>query len=66
MSILSYFFIGIGFTFFIDCMLYIVRNDKKIKKIYFNWRNPQRFWCMFLWPITTLYFLYCLIRMFFK
>ena len=67
MSILNYFFIGVAFTFFIDCMLYTLKEkQKEIKKAHSSWGHPQRFWCMVLWPITSLYFLYCLIKMFFR
>ena len=62
MSLLNYFFIGFSFTFFIDVMFYVCREHPKVKKASLEWGNSQRFWCMLLWPLTSVYLFYCIIK----
>ena len=62
MTILNYFFIGFAFTFFIDVSLYVCRKHPQVRKAYPDWNNMQRFLCMLLWPFTSIFLIYSIIK----
>ena len=66
MSILDYFFYGICFTMFIDIMLWICKDHPQVSKVYHTWGYGQRFWCALLWPLTSIFFLFSIIKAMFK
>ena len=57
MSILNYFFIGVGFTFIMDLLLGIedIKNHPKVIGKPFDW--GQRIMCIIIWPLCLLIFL---------
>ena len=66
MSILNYFIIGIFFTCFVDIMLWVCRDYPTVKKVYHTWGYNERFWCTLIWPVTSAYFLFAILRNAFK
>ena len=66
MTVYKYFLIGIIFTLFIDLMLHVFRSNSNVNKAITNWGHAQRFWGMLLWPMTSAYFLYCLLKLVFR
>ena len=63
MSILNYFFMGTAFTLVIDLLLGIapIKNLKTIK-----WGMKERITCILIWPISTLVFIFSLLRAIFR
>ena len=66
MTILNYFFIGVGFTFVIDLLLGIkaIQKHPAVKDI--NWRMQERILCMVIWPLALISFVIAFIKQFFK
>ena len=66
MSILNYFFIGVGLTFLFDLLFSIEDIRKHPKIIKENWGMKERIICVLIWPLAALMFLISFIKQFFK
>ena len=66
MTLYNYFLTGVLFTLFIDILLYICKEHPSIVKAYPHWNWTQRILCMLLWPITSTYLTFMIIKQFFK
>ena len=66
MSILNYFFIGVGFTFIIDLLLNVedIKNHPIVIDKPFSW--GMRIMCVLLWPFAILVFLIAFVKQFFR
>ena len=62
MWVLSYFFIGVVFTFIVDLFLKMGQDNPKVKKVSEDWHTEQRIACAILWPIGVLWFLIAFIK----
>ena len=43
-------------------MLWVCKDHPTVKKVYPNWGYSERFWCTLIWPLTSAYFLFAVIR----
>jgi arginine exporter protein ArgO len=66
MSILNYFFIGIGFIFFIDLLFNIkqIKNHPKMKNTSWGWF--ERLLAVIIWPIAVTIFMISFLKTYFK
>tara|TARA_B100001175_G_C18883913_1_gene345691 strand:+ start:110 stop:313 length:204 start_codon:yes stop_codon:yes gene_type:complete len=65
MSILNYFFIGVGLTFLFDLLFSMEDIRKHPKIVKENWGMKERVICALIWPLAALVFLISFIKQFF-
>ena len=66
MSILNYFFIGVGFTFIIDALLFCLKTHPPVQRALKNWGLKERIVCIALWPVSVIIFLITFFQASFK
>ena len=64
MSIFSYLFIGVTFSFIIELMIDKLEAHPKLQNTKWGW--AERLLCITIWPIAMIIFFTQLIREFFK
>jgi len=67
MSILNYFFIGVGFTFIVDLLLGMegIKNHPKMQNTP-PWDMSMRIFCILAWPLSILLFTIAFLKSFFR
>jgi len=65
--ILTYFFIGVVFTFLMDLLIdYLCRFEEPSFVHTIEWDNPQRILCTILWPLGIIWFFVAFFRSWFS
>ena len=66
MTILNYFFIGAGFTFILDLILYKLQNHPIMLPVIEQWGNKTRIACIIVWPLAAVAFIFSFVKTYFK